>query len=61
MKLGDRLGRWVLLRELGSGGNATVWLAIDEGGNEGAVKVLRRVKEREAFARFRDEIGALKN
>lgn len=66
---GDRLGNWILDRELGRGGMGTVWLAhlSDEVASEGtahqaAVKILalQLVTDPNARERFQREIDVLK-
>ena len=56
-----RIGPWSVGRELGSGGNATVWAARDESGREVALKVLHSLNAaREPYRRFAREIGFLR-
>src|SRR5438067_1283835 len=57
-----RVGRWTLQNELGEGGNATVWRAIeDKTGKEVALKVLHSHKPaKEPYQRFVREIETLR-
>jgi hypothetical protein len=58
---GKQVGQWLLERQLGSGGNATVWVARDSAGREVALKVLHSLKtSREPYRRFAREIGFLR-
>ncbi len=57
-KTKDPLASWTMIENIGAGGNADVWLARRNDGQEGAVKILRNLKE-ETYARFRNEIAAL--
>jgi serine/threonine-protein kinase len=64
MKLaqGERVGQWMLQKEIGKGGNGVVWLANNSEGKIAAIKFLHSNyfgKQRET--RFRDEIKFLKN
>jgi hypothetical protein len=60
-KVGDEIGPWRLIEEIGTGGNATIWRAKDENGLEVALKVLRNVRaDREPYKRFRREIDTLR-
>jgi hypothetical protein len=52
---GLRLGDWVTVKRLDSGGNADVYAAKNSQGVTGAIKVLRR-SEREARSRFCTEV-----
>lgn len=55
-----KIARWEILEPLGEGGNADVWLTRD-GTHEVALKVLRNKKvESERYARFRNEVAALR-
>ena len=54
---GMRLGAWKLTGRLGKGGNAAVWLGVDESGGRAALKILLKGRWGvESYARFRDEI-----
>src|SRR5262245_26088993 len=60
--IGDRLGKWVIFRELGHGGMGHVYFAQEElTGRPGAVKVLAAELARDIgfLERFRGEIEAL--
>jgi serine/threonine protein kinase len=60
-KRGDRISKWVLVHELGSGGNAEVWRARDDSGDDVALKILRqRDASSEPFRRFRAEVDAMR-
>ena len=63
LRPGTRVGPWTLKRQLGSGGNATVWAATrTEGEGELALKVLNTSKaDREPYRRFVREINFLKD
>lgn len=56
---GDRIGSYVFVREIGSGGMARVLLARDPGGELIALKVLRKNRFKTGLARFRREFRAL--
>lgn len=56
---GTRIGSYVFLREVGSGGMARVLLAKDPAGELIALKVLRRSRFKTGLARFRREFRAL--
>jgi hypothetical protein len=56
---GSRIGNYVFLREIGSGGMARVLLARDPGGDLVALKVLRKSRFKTGIARFRREFRAL--
>ena len=56
---GSRIGNYVFLREIGSGGMARVLLAKDPAGDLVALKVLRRSRFKTGLARFRREFRAL--
>lgn len=56
---GARIGSYVFLREIGSGGMARVLLAKDPAGELVALKVLRRSRFKTGLARFRREFRAL--
>jgi tetratricopeptide (TPR) repeat protein len=56
---GARIGSYVFLREVGSGGMARVLLAKDPGGDLVALKVLRRNRFKTGLKRFRREFRAL--
>lgn len=58
LKSGDTLATWTLIETIDAGGNADVWLARRGDGQEGAIKILRNLKD-ETYARFRNEISAL--
>ncbi|HLV96999.1 MAG TPA: protein kinase [Candidatus Acidoferrales bacterium] len=53
------VGKWSLERRLGQGGNGQVWLAKDDAGSQVAIKFLTKTKPI-AYARFRDEVAALR-
>src|SRR5262249_56802785 len=60
--IGDRLGKWVIYKELGRGGMGHVFLAQEEiGGRQAAVKVLAAELAQDAgfLHRFQREIEAL--
>jgi serine/threonine-protein kinase len=60
--IGDRLGKWVIHKELGRGGMGRVYLAQDEiGGQKAALKVLAAelAQEQGFLHRFQREIDAL--
>ena len=58
-----KFGEWTTIRELGTGGNGTVWLAYNSKGEEAAIKVLGtfngpdRIKR---YKRFQNEIKVLR-
>src|SRR5436309_2861323 len=56
--VGQRVGRWELLRELGAGGNGAVWEAIREE-ERVAIKLLHR-NQPARYQRFRHEVAALR-
>ncbi|MFT6161892.1 MAG: serine/threonine protein kinase [Myxococcota bacterium] len=56
---GSRVGNYVFLREVGSGGMARVLLAKDPAGDLVALKVLRKNRFKTGLARFRREFRAL--
>ena len=56
---GARIGSYVFLRSIGSGGMAQVLLAKDPGGELVALKVLRKGRFKTGLARFRREFRAL--
>jgi hypothetical protein len=56
---GSRIGNYVFIRELGSGGMARVLLAKDPAGQLVALKVLRKSRFKTGLARFRREFRAL--
>lgn len=55
----ERVGRWILEKQLGRGGNGEVWLATDNAGRAAAVKLLMKLRPI-PYARFQDEVTALK-
>src|SRR6267143_819525 len=60
---GTQLGPWIVRRQLGVGGNATVWAAARANGSEEfAVKVLTTSKsDREPYKRFVREVTFLQD
>ena len=56
---GSRIGNYVFLREVGSGGMARVLLAKDPAGEAVALKVLRKSRFKTGLVRFRREFRAL--
>src|SRR5678816_2034767 len=56
---GSRIGNYVFVREIGSGGMARVLLAKDPAGQLVALKVLRKSRFKTGLARFRREFRAL--
>lgn len=56
---GARIGNYVFVREIGSGGMARVLLAKDPAGQLVALKVLRKNRFKTGLARFRREFRAL--
>jgi len=52
----DRIGRWKLAEELGSGGNAVVSRGITADGDSAAIKILKSKKRGEPYERFRREV-----
>lgn len=56
---GSRIGSYVFLRAIGSGGMARVLLAKDPNGELVALKVLRKTRFKSGLARFRREFRAL--
>lgn len=56
---GARIGNYVFVREVGSGGMARVLLAKDPAGQLVALKVLRKSRFKTGLARFRREFRAL--
>lgn len=56
---GSRIGNYIFLREVGSGGMARVLLAKDPGGSLVALKVLRKSRFKSGLHRFRREFRAL--
>jgi len=59
LKPGARIGSYVFMREIGSGGMARVLLAKDPGGDLVALKVLRKSRFKTGLVRFRREFRAL--
>ncbi len=59
LKPGARIGSYVFMREIGSGGMARVLLAKDPGGELVALKVLRKSRFKTGLVRFRREFRAL--
>src|SRR5438105_3595742 len=60
--IGDRLGKWVIYRELGRGGMGRVYLAQEEiGGRQAALKILAAELAQDAgfLQRFQREIETL--
>src|SRR6266511_4089453 len=58
---GDLIGPWTLREKLGAGGNATVWRASRDGGEDVALKVINTTKtQREPYRRFMQEIEFLR-
>ncbi|QYA05021.1 protein kinase [Rhizobium sp. B21/90] len=57
-KPGDSFASWTLIENIDAGGNADVWMARHSDGYEGAIKILRNLKD-ETYGRFRNEISAL--
>jgi hypothetical protein len=48
--IGDSIGPWTLREKLGVGGNATVWYAFCDGGDDVALKVVNATKaQREPY------------
>src|SRR5947209_19606032 len=61
--IGDRLGKWVIYKELGRGGMGRVYLAQEEiGGRQAAIKILAAELAQDAgfLHRFQREIDALR-
>ena len=56
---GSRIGNYIFIREIGSGGMAHVLLAKDPSGELVALKVLRKSRFKTGLARFRREFRAL--
>ncbi|HHO52586.1 MAG TPA: hypothetical protein ENK18_17380 [Deltaproteobacteria bacterium] len=59
LKPGSRIGSYVFMREIGSGGMARVLLAKDPAGALVALKVLRKSRFKTGLVRFRREFRAL--
>jgi len=59
LKPGARIGSYVFMREIGSGGMARVLLAKDPDGGLVALKVLRKSRFKTGLVRFRREFRAL--
>ncbi|MEN0065762.1 MAG: protein kinase [Myxococcota bacterium] len=59
LESGSRIGSYVFLRAIGSGGMARVLLAKDPAGQLVALKVLRKSRFKTGLARFRREFRAL--
>jgi tetratricopeptide (TPR) repeat protein len=59
LKPGARIGGYVFMREIGSGGMARVLLAKDPAGTLVALKVLRKSRFKTGLTRFRREFRAL--
>jgi serine/threonine protein kinase len=59
---GDRFGRWILKHQLGAGGNAEVWRAVDaETGEAVALKILHADDtDAESYARFGREVASVR-
>lgn len=58
---GDSIGPWTLCEKLGAGGNATVWRASRDAGEDVAVKVINTTKtQHEPYRRFVQEIEFLR-
>jgi protein kinase-like protein len=58
MQTGKTFGKWQAVERLGKGGNGEVWRCSADG-QEAAVKVLHRNKDRDRIVRFRNEIKFL--
>jgi serine/threonine protein kinase len=59
---GESIGGWLLGRELGAGGNATVWEATRRGIPRAALKVLNTVRaDREPYRRFVREVDTMRS
>jgi len=57
---GNSIGPWTPREKLGAGGNATVWRASRDGGEDVALKVINTTKtQREPYRRFVQEIEFL--
>ena len=57
---GQSYGKWLLVDRLGGGGNADVWRARNDAGNEVAIKILRQKNpSSEPFRRFRQEVATV--
>lgn len=55
------VGRWRLIRKIGKGGHADVWLAEGKDGQPAALKVLRGLEPRSrTYRRFRDEVELMR-
>lgn len=54
-----QVGKWMLEKLLGRGGNGEVWLATDSAGGSSAIKLLMKLRP-VPYARFKDEVAALK-
>jgi serine/threonine-protein kinase len=59
MKAGDSLGQYVLLRQIGHGGNGEVWLAKESSGATHALKCLTKIKMT-AYSRFKSEVRVMR-
>jgi len=59
LKPGARIGSYIFMREVGSGGMARVLLAKDPAGDLVALKVLRKSRFKTGLVRFRREFRAL--
>jgi serine/threonine protein kinase len=58
---GDSIGPWTPREKLGAGGNATVWRASRDGGEDVALKVINTTRtQREPYRRFVQEIEFLR-
>jgi serine/threonine protein kinase len=62
LKPGAKIGQWILIKELGKGGNGSVWKASDVDGKEVAVKILLvQRKDSYVYKRFVSEIRLLES
>jgi serine/threonine protein kinase len=56
------IGKWTLVKRLGTGGNGEVWRVTGPDGAVAALKLLKRVQYRsDQYRRFQDEVRCLEN
>ncbi len=60
LKSGDKIGKWILIKKIGSGGNGVVWSCKDKSQSLKAIKILAK-KSKKSYARFKDEVETLNN
>lgn len=58
IKKNTKIGKWILKKELGRGGNGVVWSCKDDKGNEAAIKFLQNLEVKK-YKRFQFEISVV--